>query len=379
MTVFKYFFKVLASYKWLIILYTAILVFFGAFSLSTSEEQINFTETKPNIAIIDYDNTLLSRHLKEYMSEKTNVKIIEESKIDDAIFYRDISYAIYIDNHFTEEFLAGNNPKIEVKTTKDYGSSIAEMLLDKYRKVIGLYQSLGYQEEEILAHSSQILKSDVEVEITSALDTDALSKATYFYNFANYSILAGSIFVVAMILYSFNERKLKMRNYISKMGIYRINKYLYFGNFMFCFLLWFLYVIISFILVGDIMFSLNGLCYILNSFLFMLCALSIGFLIGNIIHNKEAISGIVNVVALGTSFLCGCFVPIEFLPDFVKKISHILPTYWYVKSNEWISEIEVFDFVHVYPLFINMAVILLFALFFFVLTNMIIGKRKCVN
>ena len=91
------------------------------------------------------------------------------------------------------------------------------------------------------------------------------------------------------------------------------------------------YMIISFILFKEIMLSGNGIAYILNSFVFSICSLAVGFLIGTITHNKQAIGGIVNVVALGTSFLCGCFVPMSFMPSYVLKIAHILPTYYLYK------------------------------------------------
>ena len=65
--------------------------------------------------------------------------------------------------------------------------------------------------------------------------------------------------------------------------------------------------------------------------------MAVGFLIGTITHNKQAIGGIVNVVALGTSFLCGCFVPMSFMPSYVLKIAHILPTYYFVQNNELIK------------------------------------------
>ena len=90
------------------------------------------------------------------------------------------------------------------------------------------------------------------------------------------------------------------------------------------FIVWLSYMIISFILFKEIMLSGNGIAYILNSFVFSICSLAVGFLIGTITHNKQAIGGIVNVVALGTSFLCGCFVPMSFMPSYVLKIAHIL-------------------------------------------------------
>ena len=123
------------------------------------------------------------------------------------------------------------------------------------------------------------------------------------------------------------------------------------------------------------MYSLHGITYIVNSFVFTLCVVTIAFLIGNLSINKNAINGIVNVVAIGTSFLCGCFVPVDFLPDFVLKVAHILPSYYYINTNERLKTLEVFNLETLKPIIINMAIILLFTVLFIVITN-IISKRK---
>ena len=59
------------------------------------------------------------------------------------------------------------------------------------------------------------------------------------------------------------------------------------SNSLFAIVLWIFYVILSFILVGDIMFTTHGLIYILNSFIFTICAVTIAFLIGNLVTNKN--------------------------------------------------------------------------------------------
>ncbi len=123
------------------------------------------------------------------------------------------------------------------------------------------------------------------------------------------------------------------------------------------------------------MFSIHGLIYLVNSFVFTLCAVTIAFLIGNLIQNKNAINGIVNVVALGSCFLCGAFVPMDWLPDYVLKIAHILPSYYYIKNNEWIKELETINYETLKPIFQNLIIILLFASLFVFMTNMI-SKRK---
>ena len=94
------------------------------------------------------------------------------------------------------------------------------------------------------------------------------------------------------------------------------------------------------------MFTMHGLVYTINSLLFTLCATTIAFLIGTIVQNKNAISGIVNVVALGSSFLCGAFVPMEWLPEGVLNFAHALPTYYYIKTNELLKTVEAFSFLN---------------------------------
>ena len=119
--------------------------------------------------------------------------------------------------------------------------------------------------------------------------------------------------------------------------------------------------------------------YIINSFIFAICSLTVGFLIGNITQNKNAIGGIVNVVALGTSFLCGCFVPFQYMPDYVLKIAHIFPTYYYVSNNELIKTMEVFNFNTIKPLLINGTLVCFFSLIFIIITNYISKKKQIIN
>ena len=119
------------------------------------------------------------------------------------------------------------------------------------------------------------------------------------------------------------------------------------------------------------MFTTHGLIYILNSFIFTICAVAIAFLIGNLVSNKNAINGIVNVVALGSSFLCGSFVPLEWLPDTVIKIAHILPSYYYISSNEMIAKLEIVNFETIIPILKNMGIILIFMMVFIIATNII--------
>ena len=214
--------------------------------------------------------------------------------------------------------------------------------------------------------------------MTSKLETGELSKVSFYYNFASYSLLAGSIFVICMILASFKSEKISKRTIVSSMNYKKYNRKLLIANGIFAVLLWALYVIISIIMFKDTILSIRGLIYLLNSLIFTFCALSIAFLIGNLVKNKEAISGIVNVIALGSSFLCGAFVPMEWLPDTVLKIAHVFPTYWYIKTNEALKTVEEINFNSVKPLFANMTVMVGFIIFFVVIINIASTRKKTI-
>lgn len=110
-----------------------------------------------------------------------------------------------------------------------------------------------------------------------------------------------------------------------------------------------------------------------------MCALTIAFLIATIVNNKNAINGIVNVIALGSSFLCGAFVPVEWLPKTVLTIAHLIPTYWYIQTNELLKTIEVFNFETLKPVIVNMGIILVFAVIFVVITNVVTKKKRRIG
>ena len=312
-----------------------------------------------------------------YIKDNCNIIDIKENEeaMNDALFYRDVSYIIYIPQNYRSDVLKGMNPEIQIKSTGDSEASFAKMILERYVKVRNSYVNQTENEEELLEKIGNALSEETEVKITSKLDTDSLSRATFYYNFLNYSILAGLVYVICLILASFREEKIRKRTIISSMSYKKHNRQLLLSNAILAIILWVFYVGLSFILIGNVMFTAHGLILMVNSFIFSICALCIAFLIANLISNKNAINGIINVIGLGSSFLCGAFVPVEWLPDTVLKIAHILPSYWYIQNNELVKAIEVVNAESLKPILVNMIIILGFAILYVVLTN-IISKRK---
>lgn len=376
MTVFKTILKILNKLKGMLILYTFMLVMI-TFINQTSNNETSFLESKPSIAIVNEDDSLITNDFIDYMDKHCIIKNLAPKNIDDALFYRSINMVVYIPKDFGENLLS-NNVTLEYKASGDEASSYTKMLIEKYIKTVLIYKDY-YSDEELINHVNNLLKLDANVEIKTKLETSKLERMTRYFNFLNYALLAGSVYCISMILASIKEEKVKKRTIISSFDYKKYDRIVLGTLSIVIFGMWLLYMLLSIILFKNTIFTSNGLAYILNSFVFTIASLCIGYLIGNITQNKNAIAGIINVVALGSSFLCGCFVPVEYMPDYALKIAHIFPTYYYVSNNEIIKTIETFNPTLIKSLLKNGFVIVLFSLLFILLTNYISKKKQIIN
>lgn len=388
MTVFKTLLKILNKNKGIVILYSVLLIVFGSLNMKTSDNSTNFVASKPDILIVNEDKgEKLTQNLISYISDNANITDIDDNEAarDDALFYRNVNYIIYIPKDFSKDLLNGDNPEVDIKSTGDYQAYYAQLMLERYIKIAKNYINIANEAsgdvdvKDIISSIDKTLDKQTEIKVTSQVDTDKLSGITFYFNFMNYGLLAGAIFAICMILTSFNEEKIRRRTIISSMNIRRHNNLLLTGNVLFAIVLWAVYTVAGFVMCGIKKDIMNyALLYVLNSFIFTLCAVTIAFMLANIIHNKNALNGIINVIALGTSFLCGAFVPMQWLPDSVIKIAHILPSYWYIKTNELIADIEKWNIDSLKPLFINMGILIAFSVLFIIIAN-ILSVRKCEN
>lgn len=382
MTVFKTFFRIVNKLKPTIILYTALLIIFGAVNMKTSDNNINFVNSKPDILIINQDvNKGLTKNLIDYMKKNSNIMKVEnnEEKINDALFYREVSYVIYIPKDYRKNVLLGKNPKLDIKKTDEYDAHLSEMMLKRYIKLQNIYNKEAGSEDELITLINDNINDDVNVKITSKVDTSKTYNIAYYFNFASYSILAIIIYIVCLVLCSFKEESISKRINISSINYKSHNNKILFASIVFSSIVWLLFVIIGVTIVGDIMFSIRGLISIINSFIFTFCALTLSILISSITNNKNAISGIVNVIALGSAFLCGAFVPAEYLPSSVLNFAHILPAYYYINSNDLLKNIDVINISSMHPIIINMVIIIIFSILFIILNNIVTRKKRKSN
>lgn len=382
MTVFKTYLKILRKNLFMVIVFSLLLVIFGGLRMKSEDKSLSFNAVKPDVLIVNKDeNKGITKGFIKYIKNNSDTPKIEnnEDKRNDALFYNEVDYIIYIPEGFNRDFMNGTIDKIEVKKANNFNASYAEMMINRYLKIASTYRRKTTNPDELVKMVNKNLKNNTKINITTTLDTDKLRSAEFFFNFESYSVLVCLIFIISLILSIFNEQKIRKRTVISSTSYKTNNRLLFLCNLLYAFTIWVAYFILAIIMLGDILWTSNGILYIINSFVHLITVTSLAFLIGNIVSSKDAVNGITNVVGIGTSFLCGVFVPLEYLPNSVVNIAHVLPTYYYVKSNTIITTLEEINFTTLKPVLINMGILLGSAVVFMILSNVVSNRKRKIG
>ncbi len=388
MIVFKTFLKILRKNIVVIVISTGMLLIFGGLNTVSDGNRMDFVDDKPDITIVDQDSSNgVTQGLINYLEEKSNLIEIPsvEDELKDALFYRQTNLIINIPENYNRDFMLGKNPEITFQSSGDYQAAFAEMIVANYLKTARIYRDslvdaesklteaeMASLTEKLVTAVAEALKSDLKVSKTSHLDIGSGTRAANFFNFESYALLNSLIFIIAIVMLTFNEPKVYRRLLVSSTDPSAQSRILLFANFGLAAAMWLAYLLLGMLMLDtEIIFSMQGLWFIVNSLLFTFCATALAFLIGSLLHSKNAVNGVANVVALGSSFLCGAFVPQMWLPDSVLGFAHLLPTYYYINANNLIAKTEVWDVVALQEIGLNFGMIILFTIGFIGLTLLV--------
>ena len=378
MTVFKTYWKIVKKNIGIIILYTVMLLVFGTMNLKTNKNSFEYVSSKPDIIIVNNSSGIITDNLISYLKTNANVKnITDETDIDDAVFFRDANYVIYIPKEFENKLESGKEVNIDIKTNNSYDSYIASELLNKYLDVFSKYMNLYNDKVLAIQKLDNTLNKKAGVVIENK--TNLNSKTSLFYNFSSYSIMAIVIYIICLVLSSFNDEKISKRTNVSGMNYKTFNNYLYISSFTFTFIIFIVYLILGFLILKNSILNINGFLYSLNMFIFFIVSFTMAILISNLVKSKGAISGVVNVISLGSAFLCGAFIPVKYMPSFALKIAHIFPTFYFIDNNEYIASLQNFDKASYEFVLKNFIIMIVFIIFSLILNTLVTRFKRKVN
>lgn len=385
MQVFKLCGRVMWKNKITIFIYLAIFLFIALIVAAAYTRQpaySGFTTQKTDLAFYAEEDTPLVEGLRAALAENANfveVKDTSEARAD-ALYYRDVNYIVRVPKGFTAAFLAGEDPQLE--TTSVPGSFSAAYLsarLDRWLNTAALYVKTGAVTDQtaLVRHIADDMaqKADVAVTQKKTASADMQPFLAYYFNFLSYILTAVLISIIAIIMQVFNDRDLRRRTFCSPMTQRSYNAQFLLAVAAFSVGAWALMVAAGAIFDREHFFRAATGYLMLNSFVLTLTAASLGFLIGNLTTNRQAVGALANVCALGPSFLGGVFIPQRFLGEGVLAASRFTPTYWYVKATTIVTTANDLGSTDLTPVFTSMAVVLCFGAAFLAL-GLVAGKRR---
>ena len=337
MRVFKTCFKVIYKHRASMLIYFFIFLFFAVLLSYTNNSGGGggFTVTRANVAFFNGDgDTPLVRGLRESLARNADFVTIPDTPegTQDALFYGRVNYIVRIPKGFTASFLGGGALKIE--RTAAPGSASGTYMDFTVRRYLGLAQIAasvpGASQAQVVSQAQSALKAGASVTMRGA-GTAGTKAQTYYYRYLAYVLMAVIILSVTSVMLAFNRPDLRRRNLCAPVGVLSMNLQQVLGNLVFAFIAAAAMTGLSFALYGRAMLEPATAWLLLNASVYTLVCLAVSFLIGSLIRSRNAQSACANVVALGTCFISGVFVPQEYLGKTVLTIASFTPTYWYVR------------------------------------------------
>lgn len=312
---------------------------------SQHKDMASFTSSKVNVAVIDDDNSELSKSLADYISSCHNIVNISDNKEKwaDELFYRTVDYILVINKGF-EDGMAGNSyaDMLESYSAPDSNTSyIVQSQAESYIQNVSACLNSGLSMGEACKKAADIAKIHVDVTLSGAGKNDDISDAmpavktiSYFFTFFPYVVLCLLINTLGSTLIIWNKPELKARTAVSGTSFAARNAGIVFGMLTFAFIVIIIFTAVCVVMYKDDFFTKATLYFGLNALCYMLVSISVTYLIAQLSKKLSALSIWSNIIGLSTSFLCGVFVSRELLPDKVVALSKCLPTYWYINVTE---------------------------------------------
>lgn len=345
MQVFKTFMKIMKKHLRTSIIYIIVFLAIGIGMSLSDDKKTGFENSRLNISVIDNDNTEASRALIEFIDKNHTIVDVGNSKDEmlDALYYLRANVILTINEGYAEKLANGETDDLfsDYRVPGTFTAEYFDTQMNQYISTINAYTTGGFPIEKAAKKTAVLMENEVKAEIISPnekKDSSLLSdKISQYFNYFAYVIIMVIISGLCPTILVMTSKEIRNRTNCSSISSSSQLLQIALGSVIFSIGVYLLLTCSAAILYGSEIFSKNGLLGILNSFVFLIFAMTLTIFIAVIAPSSNVVNMIANIVGLGMSFLCGVFVPQMLLSDTVLNVGKFLPAYWYVKANNMLS------------------------------------------
>lgn len=348
MTVFKGYLMIIKRNLGYMILYIGIflsimMMMYGIFSADDSSNSM-YQSTRLSIAVIDEADSTFSKGLIQCLSREHSVttETTELDVLTEKLYYEELDYVVQIPEEAERQLMEG---KAAMEVTKRPGDGMyrglyADMEIDTYLNTYRTYRKMGLEEPEAVEKALHVMEQEASVEVRNAAGHgEKIAMYHFYYRYLPFPLLYALCLLISVTLNNFNRKEVERRINSSGISAFRQGFQGILALGLMCLVCYLFLMLLPILLYGkELLQDVHVGYYMLNSACMFLVAASIAYLIGNVVKNQMAVTGITNIVTLGMCFLCGVFVDMDIMAKGIKIAAQFLPVYWYENANNLLYE-----------------------------------------
>ncbi|MEG1003443.1 ABC transporter permease [Clostridium sp.] len=318
-----------------------------------------------NIGISGSETNLIYKNIADSIENEKNINLVkvEENELRNKIGEKSIDAGVIVSNDIYSKLSRGETDCVKIigkegDSTSDLINTVVTLEINNINRLIKVSNNNEKVFDELL---NQYNKENIKVE------KGVLS------NKGKENEVAG-IFVGFLIMFMFFKATLgaarinddKFDKVYSRMFVAGIKVWQYYlGNIigsLISLVIQIILVIIALSLFTEVNLGMSNLNMFIVLFLVAILAVSIGTFCVAITRSDQEAGIVSNILIMALLMLGGCFVPVMLFPDFINRISKMLPTRW---AMDMITELQ--NGRDISELWKNILIILLFSIAFFLL------------
>ena len=332
MTNYRLYFKLIKKFIPQTMIYILFFIILTCIALNSSIDN-NLNQEKDKMYWMSEEETEVTNGLKRCLMESDLVEILsipierqgDKAFINDAIILNRTYCMIKVPKGFTESLSTEKPIPVEL---------VARIEGDNINKII---QIIDAYVEGIKSGKANFSRQE-HVNRNEVREQKERDNLRVYFNQLIYGLSAVILVGIMSVTYSINAGCLKQRRECAPQGKgegwFLLKSHLLYGSASLAF-----FIILGLFWGRTELFTIRGLIYCLNAGLLMINLVVIGYLCSLFVKSLQVQMIVTNLFTLGANFICGTTVEQEYLSEQTIRIAQFLPTYWYVKANNLISNI----------------------------------------
>ncbi len=337
----------------------------------------NTAGTSVNIGVVNHDSTDISKDTVQFLKglHKTNVKMLTDKEVDHEITSKKVDAVITFEKGFFESVKANKPDHITITSIKgaEVTGFIKSYLYQYIDNVSALNQAAGGNDAAFKQMYESYQKPPFHV------STHALEDKGTDQNIVKQTIGYLIMFMLfsAVNLSALITKEKEQRTYFRLLASPVSARQYVISNVMTNMILLTVQVMITLVCITtlfhvDMNIPVWQLFFILV--LFGLVAIGLSLVIVAFTESSKAANGLQTLIITPTCLLSGCFFPPEFMPDVMRKIADFLPQTWVLSTLKSVQQGAALS-----SLWLNISILLAFALVFFLLSIYKLNRNNTVQ